>query len=203
MIKINLIGEQIDRSAAYAVHAIVAASTVFVILISSTWYFSWLSENETNLENQIAIKESQLAKLKDRTQKVENMERNQKLLIEKLEIIAKLKTRKQGPVRLLDDLSSSIPDRAWVTQISQKDEILDVTGVALDGQTVSDFMGKLRESKFIAETDAVKTEMINRDGAKLQKFTFPARLSELLSLVKPAEDETGGKKKSKKKRSRE
>lgn len=188
MIKINLLGEQIDRSAAYAVHAIIAVSTVFLLIVGSTAYYSYISELETDLENRIALKESQLVKLKDRTKKVENMERNQKLLIEKLEIIAKLKTRKQGPVRLLHDLSLAIPEKAWVTMLSQKDDIFEVTGVALDGQTVSDFMGRMRESKFIAETDAVKTEMVNRDGAKLQKFTFPARLSELLSLVRPAEE---------------
>src|SRR5690606_10271297 len=138
----------------------------------TNYTISLLSE----LENQVAIKESQLTKLKDKTKKVESMEQNQKLLIEKLEIIAKLKTRKQGPVRILDDLTKAIPEKAWLTAVTQKNDFIEVSGVAVDGQTVSDFIARLRESKFIDDADAVKTQMVMRDDVKLQSFTFPAQL---------------------------
>lgn len=188
MIRINLLGEQIDRSAAYALHSIVFISILVLLMLLGAWTTNFAVSSLSELENEVALQEAQLSKLKQKTKKVENMEQNQKLLIEKLEIIAKLKTRKQGPVRILDDLTTAIPERAWLTSVSQKEDTLEISGVAIDGQTVSDFIARIRESKFIDEADAVKTQMVMRDDVKLQSFTFPARLSELLTLKKSSSE---------------
>jgi type IV pilus assembly protein PilN len=201
MIRINLLGEQIDRSAAYALHSIVFISILVLLMLLGAWTTNFAVSSLSELENEVALQEAQLSKLKQKTKKVENMEQNQKLLIEKLEIIAKLKTRKQGPVRILDDLTTAIPERAWLTSVSQKEDTLEISGVAIDGQTVSDFIARIRESKFIDEADAVKTQMVMRDDVKLQSFTFPARLSELLTLKKSSSelDDSGSAKGKKRK----
>jgi len=203
MIRINLLGEQKDRSASYAVHAGILLVFSVLFLVSGSWAFSSLSLERSLIREDIASKENKRTRLKSQTAEVDRLEENQKLLIEKLEVIAKLKTRKQGPVRLLDDVAKAIPDRAWLHTISQKDDVLELSGVALDGQTVSDFMGRIRESKFISETDGVKIEMIMHEGSKLQSFTFPARLSELLTLKKVEEETAEASKPKKKKKGKE
>lgn len=201
MIRINLLGEQIDRSASYAIHSFILLGVLVCLLLGAGWSSNYAYSVLLDLENDVGLKESQLGNLKNQTKKVENMEQSQKLLIEKLEIIAKLKTRKQGPVRILDDITKAIPERAWLTSVSQKNDFIEVSGVAVDGETVSDFIARLRESKFIDDADAVKTQMVMRDEVKLQSFTFPAQLSELLTLKKPqVEETTKGKSKKKKKK---
>jgi type IV pilus assembly protein PilN len=201
MIRVNLLVEEKDRSAAYAVHALALIGIVVVLLFIGGWTSNHMITSLSEYENEVGLKESELLKLKDKTKKVENMEQNQKLLIEKLEIIAKLKTRKQGPVRILDDITRAIPERAWLTSISQKNDTIEFSGVAVDGQTVSDFIARLRESKFIDDADAVKTQLVMKDEVKMQSFTFPAELSELLTLKKqPAEGPKKGSKKGKKKK---
>jgi type IV pilus assembly protein PilN len=194
MIRVNLLVEEKDRSAAYAIHALILIGIVVILLLLGGWTSNRLISSLSEYENEVGLKESELIKLKDKTKKVENMEQNQKLLIEKLEIIAKLKTRKQGPVRILDDLTKAIPERAWLTSVSQKNDTIELSGVAVDGQTVSDFISRLRESKFIDDADVVKTQLIMKDEVKMQSFTFPAQLSELLTLKKQESPESGKKK---------
>lgn len=202
MIRVNLLGEEKDRSAAYAIHALIVVGLIVVLLFVGGWSSNLMISSLSEYENEVGLKESELIKLKDKTKKVEKMEQNQKLLIEKLEIIAKLKTRKQGPVRILDDLTRAIPEKAWLTSISQKNDIIEFSGVAVDGQTVSDFIARLRESKFIDDADVVKTQLVMKDEVKMQSFTFPAELSELLTLKKPQSTQvhTKGSKKGKKKK---
>jgi type IV pilus assembly protein PilN len=198
MIRINLLGEQVDRSASYAIHSLILLACVVLILMLGGWSTNHAISVLSDLENQVALKESQHTKLKNTTKKVEDLEQKQKLLIEKLEIIAKLKTRKQGPVRILDDLTKMIPDRAWLTSISQRNDFVEVSGVAVDGQTISDFIAQIRESRFIEDADEVKAQMVMRDDVKLQSFTFPAKLSELLTLKKSADSEDASTSKKKK-----
>ncbi len=194
MIKINLLGEQKDRSASYLVHAVSLICLAFLFVVAGTWYGSHLSSTKSEVEFARSTKESQLAKLKLKTKKVEDLEEKKKLLGEKLEIIAKLKLKKQGPVKILDEIATRIPDKAWLTGIEQKNETVELTGVAIDGQVISDFIGSMRESKQVSDADNVKTEQVLRDGVKLQKFNFPIVLD---NYFKPKENEISKSKRGK------
>lgn len=173
MIKINLLGEQKDRSASYLVHAVGLSAVLIVLIFAGGWISASLASEKSEVEFESSTKESQLAKLKLKTKKVDDLEQKKKLLGEKLEVIAKLKLKKQGPVRILDEIAQRIPEKAWLSSIVQKDETVELSGVGLDGQVVSDFVAKMRESKLVSDADNVKTEQILRDGVKLQEFSFP------------------------------
>lgn len=190
MIHINLLGEEKDRAASYAINAISLAAILFVFLFLSGWVYTERSLRLSELEAERESKKAQNESLRKRTAEVEDLEIKQALLKEKLGVIANLKAKKQGPVKILDQVSTSIPDKAWITEISQNDDQLTVKGVALDGQTVSDFMTKLRETPNIKETDSVSTELVVEDDLKLQKFTFPAKLVFLVDKNKKENQST-------------
>ena len=204
MIRINLLGEKIDRTGVYAVHGIaLGAATVFTIL----GCFMFQSSMNTRLElatNQKAILDRQLGTLREKTKKVEDLEKNKKLLGEKLTTIAKLKANKTGPVHLLDDITKSIPDRAWLTGIRQKPEGLEFSGVALDPQTVSSFMTQLGTSKWIGNVELVFSKQAMRQEVAVQEFALLIALKNSLDATskvkkdaKVEEKGKGSKKKAK------
>lgn len=184
MININLLGEEKDRSATYAVHAIAFCFVVISSLAISGWIYTGKSLKLAELESEMESKKAQNESLKKRTAEVETLEAKQVLLKDKLGVIAQLKARKQGPVRILDEISKSIPDKSWITEINQSDDTLQISGVALDGQTISDFMEQIRNTPYIKETDSVSTELIVVEDLKLQKFSFPAKLVFLNAIAK-------------------
>lgn len=184
MININLLGEEKDRSASYALNAISFLSIFLLFIFLSAWIYTERSLKLSELESERDSKKAQNENLKKRTAEVEDLESKQALLKEKLLVIANLKAKKQGPVKILDQISMTIPDKAWITEINQVDDQLTVKGIALDGQTVSDFMTKLRETPNIKETDSVSTELVVEDDLKLQKFSFPAKLVFLVDKAK-------------------
>ncbi len=199
MIKINLLGEQKDRSSAYLTHSIIGVVIIFVLFIGSVSIYTLRSSLSTELEFDRMTKETQLAKLKEKTKLVEGLEQKKKVLGEKLATIALLKKRKQGPVRMLDAVSRSIPEKSWITTIHQKNEIVELTGVAVDGQTVSDFIGNIRKSSLVADADDVKTQLLMQDGVKLQQFTFPFTLANYSLPVIAEETKDAAPKKNKNK----
>lgn len=193
MVKINLLGEQKDRSASYLVHAVGIFSTIIIFVIGGGWVSASLLADKSEIEFESTTKESQLAKLKQKTKKVEDLEQKKKLLGDKLDVIAKLKLKKQGPVRILSEIAERIPEKAWLTSVVQKDETVELSGVGLDGQVVSDFVAKMRESKLVSDADNVKTEQIIQDGIKLQQFSFPFIQANYFK-AKSSDDETKSKK---------
>jgi len=184
MIRINLLGEKIDRSGTYAVHGLVLGAALFFTLLSCVVFHGTMSDRLTLAQNQKAILDGQLAKLREKTKKVDDLEKNKKLLSEKLTTIAKLKANKTGPVHLLDDLTRAIPDRSWLTAIKQKPEGLEFDGVALDPQTVSSFMTKLSASKWIGGVELMFSKQTMRQEVAVQEFALLVKLRNSLDANK-------------------
>ncbi len=182
MIRINLLGEKKVTSGIYLAQLLVFACCIlltFGIIIefhaAKSAELGVLSRKKTSLENQVA-------KLREKTKAVESLEKNKKLLAEKLLTIAKLKAKKQGPVRLLDNLTQTTPERAWVTSVSQKGEDFEIKGISLDNQTVAKFMESLSKSKYFRKVDFKGSKQYIKEGVKLQQFGLVANLASMLEV---------------------
>ncbi|MFN8390492.1 MAG: PilN domain-containing protein [Bdellovibrionota bacterium] len=196
MIRINLLGEKIDRTGTYAAHGLALAGTVLATLIACfVFHDSKLSDLEL-LTNEKTLLESQLNKLREKTKQVENLEKDKKLLSEKLTTIAKLKVKKSAPVHLLDDISSYIPQRSWMTSVKQKTDGLEFQGVALDPQTVSSYMTQLATSKWIDTIELIYSRQQVKDGVPVQEFSFLVKLKNPLDVNKPKTEKAERKIKS-------
>jgi type IV pilus assembly protein PilN len=118
--------------------------------------------------------EQVIAHLKERTGEVAQLQSIRSAVRQQLARVAVLKEQRWGPVHLLDDLNRFLPDRAWITSISQKSDKLTVVGMALDNRTISEFMVKLGESKVLAEVDLTESRQADFAGVKVQGFTIRA-----------------------------
>ena len=191
MIRINLLGEKEDRSGIYILQLLAAGGLTLLTLLAC-FQFQQSQENEVEiLVKRKGFLEVQATKLREKTKLVDMLEKNKKILAEKLMTIAKLKAKKQGPVRVLDDLTRIIPERAWFTGVEQKGEQIEFKGIALDNQTVAQFMDNLKRSKYFHGEDLRVSKQYVRDGVKLQQFHVLARLTSMLQLTEGKEGTTG------------
>jgi type IV pilus assembly protein PilN len=195
MIRINLLGEKKDKTAIYVLQLLLYGFCVLVTLGACfELHQSRVSEIES-LQKRRTFLESQATRLREKTKAVDALEKNKKLLAEKLVTIARLKAKKQGPVRVLDDLTATIPDRAWLTAVSQKGDEIEFRGIAMDNQTVSLFMESLEKSKYFHSVDLRVSKQYVKDKVKMQQFHVLAQLTNMLELNTGAE----GKKKAEEK----
>lgn len=154
--------------------------------------------------------EARLAKLETQTKQVDDLEKKRNLLKEKLTTIATLKIKKHGPVHVLDDLNNAIPEKAWITELRDKNGQLEISGVALDNQTIAQFMANLGNfgSFDRDKVDLVQSFEFQQDNVKLKQFTLAVALKDQLKLQQAAAaeaaktaEEDKKKKKSKEKKS--
>ena len=78
------------------------------------------------------------------------MKKQKEELERKTAIINKLRAESSLTVRLLDDVARNVDNkRLWLDSLSQQGPTLSLTGVALDNETVAQFMDKLKSSEFV------------------------------------------------------
>ena len=178
MIRINLLGEKVDHSATYALQGVLYVCSILLsVFLIFLIHDSVVFDKNTKLEEKQAL-ERRLTKLNVITQRVQELEEKQKTLREKLTTIATLKKKKNGPVHILDDLTNALPEKAWINDLTQKDGIMSIKGVALDNQTIAEFMAKVGEYPLFDKDKVylVKSAEFLRDSVKLKEFFLTVQL---------------------------
>ena len=197
MIHINLLGEKVDNSSSYFAQVVGFGCSVALTLAICFFTYGHLSNSLESLQTEKETLEARLVKLKKVTAEVEGLEKNKLTLAEKLSTIAVLKAKKQGPVHILDDLNVAIPDRAWITTIKDQSGSLQISGIAMDNQTIADFMHRLEESNYFGKIDLGHSTQYIKDEVKLKEFSVIAKIENPLALAAEKITEKEKEKKSK------
>lgn len=184
LIKINLLGERKKKGAktalwlsAYAVSLLLCAFS-FLVLLNN------INSELSDKESQSGLLEAQLTKLKVVTKEVRDLAAKKNSLAEKIAVMAALKKKKAGPVRVMDDLNLSVPEKSWITDIKELEGgILKISGFALDNQTIAGFMNALGTSEYFSNVDLVETKQVVVKGVGIKEFILQSKINYLGKLI--------------------
>jgi type IV pilus assembly protein PilN len=101
----------------------------------------------------------------------------QKTLQEILDVINTLRKQKSFASRVMDEVSVQKPEKLHLDSLKKEGAKLSIDGVALDDETVANFMTSLRNSKLFQNVDLVVSEQIEQSKVKLRKFTLSCEIS--------------------------
>lgn len=132
-------------------------------------------QTNVNLQEEIADINRRNAELQERIGEVRDYEKRKADLEQKLLVLAKLKSDKTGPVRLLDDLSNALPEELWLTSFSEQNGSIDLAGIADTEQTVALFMRQLQQSGYYDGIELSLTEQATVGERRVQRFVLKAQ----------------------------
>jgi type IV pilus assembly protein PilN len=118
----------------------------------------------------IAVKTAELTSLEETRKQVERFEKERKDIEQKLNVIAQLESARSGPVRLMDELASRIPERLWLNSMTAKGGVLSLKGLSLDAEIVAAFLTGLEESPLLSRVELLETKLEEIEGLKLNTF---------------------------------
>jgi type IV pilus assembly protein PilN len=130
----------------------------------------------TILQRQLASLKTEMASMEGAAKEVNDLQIKITALKQKLAVIDDLGKKKIGPVRVMETLSTSAPDRLWLTEFKENSGSLTVTGMAVDNQTIADFLKALQSSQYFKDVDLVETVQSQQDKQALKKFAVRSRL---------------------------
>lgn len=86
------------------------------------------------------------------------------------DIVARLKQDNQTLLKILEAISSSLPESAWLDALSQKENKIMIQGFATNHVIVSRFLAQLENSKYFELVKIVKIEQLSRKEGLMKKF---------------------------------
>jgi type IV pilus assembly protein PilN len=179
MMEINLLPHREARRAADLRESIALLILGLVVLVGCVFFLNSGVKNKlTGLQANVAQLEADITRYKPQQALVEKFKNQKKELQDKLDIITTLDHARKGPVRILDELSSRVPERLWLTRITTKGTAIRLEGQSLDTGVVADFLRSLNASAYFKDVDLDKTtggKVV--EGVRLVNFEIRADMT--------------------------
>ncbi|MDP3286541.1 MAG: PilN domain-containing protein, partial [Desulfobacterales bacterium] len=146
--------------------------SLFLVVILLIYYNIKLSGQVKEIKSKVETAKTETAKYEKINKEIKEIKGKLEILNAKMDVIKTLESNRYEPVRLMDAMTKLVvPERMWFVSFYGKENAVNISGVAIDNQTVADFMTRLERSKLF-ETVNLKTLKQNVD--KQQKVVKQA-----------------------------
>ena len=177
MIKINLLlARKEKKRGGMKKEFIVLILSIVVLLAAFVFIQIGLNKKIEDTVAQNAKKKDEIAKYKSLTTEVEKKKEEQRMLQSRLDIINSLRRDKARAARILDELSIDKPEKLQLESLKKEGAKLGIEGVALDDETIANFMTNLRKSKLFKSVDLIVSEQIEQNKLKLKRFVLSCEI---------------------------
>ena len=192
MIRINLLGSERDRpkkrervasSFDASGQKITLASTLILVVAAAgvAWWYWSLQKESTRLADDLAYAQQESQRLRSTIVQVQQFENQKTQLMQRVALIEQLRKGQSGPVHMLDEISRSLPEAMWLTQLDQKGSELTIEGRCIALTSLSDFVGNLEASGWFKKpVEIVDSQIDQVQGVEttLIKFSIKARFAQ-------------------------
>ncbi len=177
MIKINLLLARKEKKKVgiRKEFIILILSIVLLVVILGVIHYL-LDKEKSDTQAKISQTKKEIAYYKSLTTEVLKAKEAQKVLQDKLNVINSLRKEKSGAAKVLDELSIDKPEKIHLESVKKEGLRLGIEGIALDDETIANFMTNLRKSKLFKNVDLVVSEQVEQSQIKLKKFILSCEI---------------------------
>jgi len=177
MIKINLLLARKEKKKVGIRKEFIVLILSIVLLVVILGVIQYLLEKEkSDIQAKISETKKEIAYYKSLTTEVLKAKEAQKTLQDKLNVINTLRKEKALPAKVLDELSIDKPEKMHLESVRKDGAKLGIEGIALDDETIANFMTNLRKSKLFKNVDLVVSEQVEQSKIKLKKFILSCEI---------------------------
>jgi type IV pilus assembly protein PilN len=182
MIRINLLAVERERTKTRvtipAAHRATIGATVILLatVLGVGWWFWSLRQQSIRIDEEIARAEIQTQQLRSVLAQVQKFEARKAQLQQRVTIIEQLRSGQSAPVHVLDEISKSIPDRLWLTDMTQTGDDFAIAGMTTSMTAVSDFIANLEATRWFKRPVEIVDSQVQPDSkvGDLVKFSVKA-----------------------------
>jgi type IV pilus assembly protein PilN len=172
MIRINLLAEKkkkkrVKGPASFLVAIIIVSGAALIVMGLVTFLFK---SSVSKLKAQSESNSTKLTELNKKINEVKKYEKLNKEIEQRNALIETLRKNQAVPVRILDDVSTVMPEGIWLASMSYKDNGVGLEGYAFTNMDIVSYVENLKKS--VNFTDVYLEESKQAEYEKVQVYKF-------------------------------
>ena len=176
MIRINLLPVKAAQKKEMLKGQLMVLVLAFIVTgaICGAAYMYVVGEVEA-MQTKIDQKRADISRLQKAIKEVKDFEKRQKALRAKLNVLEKLKTARTGPVYLLDNLYTAMPEKLWLTKFSEGKGQAKIEGIGGSEEIVAEFLRDLEGSNSFKDVELKTIKQVTKEKIKFHQFQLTCK----------------------------
>jgi type IV pilus assembly protein PilN len=181
MIRINLLAVDRERTKRGALipaaqRVTIAASLILIgtALLVGWWFWS-LHQASIRVDEDLVKGEREMQQLRSVLAQVQKFESSKAQLQQRVTLIEQLRRGQGGPVHILDEISKAVPERLWLTDMTQKGDDIVLAGMTTSLTGLSDFVANLEGSTWFKKPVDIVDSQVTTDPKNGDIFKFSVK----------------------------
>ena len=123
---------------------------------------------------------------------VQKFESSKAQLQQRVTLIEQLRRGQSGPVHILDEISKAVPERLWLTEMTEKGDDIVLAGMTTSLTGLSDFVANLEASTWFKKPVDIVDSQVTTDPKNGDIFKFSIKAVFNNPEAPPPPPTTGG-----------
>ncbi|MFQ5431893.1 MAG: PilN domain-containing protein [Nitrospinota bacterium] len=176
MIKINLVSVYIPKERLLVEKQFITLVGLLIgaIVLGLLFYIS-VSGQRGELKRKLVVEKTEIKRLAAVQNRINEFEKKKKRRQEILDTIKKLQARRIGPYPFLDDLNIMLPPDIWLTNITESNLTITVSGYTFSSPAVADMMRSMEASEHFSNVALTEIQQKVVQKETVKKFTVTAK----------------------------
>lgn len=138
---------------------------ILVLTCLALMFWSVNIENTKGIcENEIKVLEQQIAINRPIHEEIKKLRSDQLLIGEKIRALERISVNREKWVRLMEELSSRLPEYTWLISIKEENStppVIHIEGRTYSFPEVANYMSQLKDSEYVNSVDLSRIEQID------------------------------------------
>lgn len=148
---------------------------VTIVILAGAYIYQ--SVHLSNLSNELPTVRKEVEVLNNKIKQLGDLEAKIKELKSKHKVIEDLRAQKIGPTLVMESLAVALPSSLWLIEIKQSGAGLVINGLAMDNQSVAEFIRSLSRSPHFKNVELVETTQADEKTGPFKKFSIQSGIS--------------------------
>jgi Tfp pilus assembly protein PilN len=188
MIRINLLPRKPKPLIALWRDGIIMGATILILFLSWSIIMVNMNGKLNRARRELQQVKKQIEDSKLDLKKVEQLKQHKTVLENKINIIHSLREKQAGPVHVLDDISSTIPEHVWLDNLNNIGTSLSLGGLSPSYNAVSEFMRRLAFSPYFMNIELRNIQQSIIQSKKYQRFNISCQVQFIPPVSEKAEE---------------
>ena len=169
MIRINLLAVERERTRKRiqipAAHRVTVGASLILLgtAVLIGWWFWSLRQQSAQLDADLIKAEAETRQVRSVLEQVRKFESRKALLQQRVSLIEELRKGQSAPVHILDEISKSLPERLWLSELTQTGPDFNMSGMTDSLTAVSDFVANLEATKWFRKPVEIVDSQVQTD----------------------------------------
>jgi type IV pilus assembly protein PilN len=191
MIRINLLAverEKTKRKSEFHLgqKASLLSSLILVLtVVGIGWWYWSIDKRSKKMDADIQAAQAEAARLNTIIQQVRTFEQQRTQLQQRVTLIQQLRRGQTGAVHMLDEISRSLPETLWLTEMKQTGPDIVIDGRCTTLTSLSDFVAALNKTGYFSKdgkgvdlvSSQVESTAAGATGTPIIKFQVKAKFT--------------------------